>query len=131
MMYVNYFYIMISQNYSIYAGKLLFEFGRDILYFPIWWHSRGLIKIIVSMKNFLADKQKKLALIIWIKNIFRPMYGQYDWQGMLISFFMRFFQIIIRGLVMLFFSIGTIIIILLWIILPIFTVYEIIFQLFL
>ena len=122
---------MISQNYSIYAVRLLIELARDILYFPIWWYSRGLLKIIISMKDFLSDKQKKLALIIWIKNIFRPMYGQCDWQGMIISFFIRLFQIIVRGVLMLFLFIGAVVVVLIWLILPIFTIYEIIFQLFL
>jgi len=122
---------MISQSYSIYATKLLIELVRDILYFPIWWYSRGLLKIIISMKDFLSDRQKQLALIIWIKNIFRPMYGQYDWQGMIISFFIRLFQIIVRGVLMLFLFIGAVVVVLAWLILPIFTIYEIIFQLFL
>ena len=122
---------MISQSYSIYATKLLIELVRDILYFPIWWYSRGLLKIIISMKDFLSDRQKQLALIIWIKNIFRPMYGQYDWQGMIISFFIRLFQIIVRGVLMLFLFIGAVVVVLTWLILPIFTIYEIIFQLFL
>jgi hypothetical protein len=122
---------MISQNYSTYAGKLFFELAWELLYFPLWWYSKGLIKLIVSLRNFLVDKQKKLALVVWMKNIFRPMYGQYDWQGMIISFFMRLVQIIFRGLLMLSLSVLAIVVILVWLVLPIFTVYEIIFQLFL
>jgi len=37
-----------------------------------------------------------MGLGVWIKNLFVPMFQQYDWQGRIISFFMRLFQIIFR-----------------------------------
>jgi len=66
--------------------------------------------------------------MVWIKNIFTPMYGQTDWQGKLISFFMRLFQIIFRGIVMTFWLFFTFTQIAAWIALPFFISYEIIFQ---
>ena len=101
---------------------------KDIVYFPLWWYSRGLAQLVIKLKDFLLNKEKSLALLVWIKNIHKPMYGQYDWQGMLISFFMRLFQIIARGLFLLFWLVLALVIFLIWLILPIFVVYEIIFQ---
>jgi hypothetical protein len=69
-----------------------------------------------------------LALFVWIKNIFTPMYGQYDWQGRLISLFMRIVQIIFRGFVMLICVGIAVALLIIWIILPPFVVWQIFYQ---
>ena len=113
----------------IFTTKVFIEIIRDILYFPVWWYSRGLVYLSASLWHFLVNRQKGLALGVWVKNIFRPMYAQTDWQGVLISIFMRIVEIIIRSIAMLFWVIVAIVGFLLWIILPVFVIYEIIFQL--
>ncbi|MFH1522648.1 MAG: hypothetical protein ABIE43_02400 [Patescibacteria group bacterium] len=120
---------MLTNNYTVYSIKIFTELIRDVLYFPFWWYSRGLGKLIISLINFLSNKQKKLALLVWIKNIHRPMYGQYDWPGILISFIVRLFQILMRSLILLFWLIIVLAIFCFWIIFPIFIIYEIFFQL--
>ncbi len=119
---------MITNNFGLHTGKIIVDLLKDIVYFPLWWYSRGLAQLVIKLKDFLLNKEKSLALLVWIKNIHKPMYGQYDWQGMLISFFMRLFQIIARGLFLLFWLILALVILLFWLILPIFVIYEIIFQ---
>ena len=120
---------MLTNNFAIYGAKILVELIRDILYFPLWWYSRGLLSVLFWLRKFLVNKQKSLALLIWIKNIHRPMYGQYDWTGLLISFFVRLFQILVRGVIMMFWLIIALIIFCFWVILPVFVIYEIILQL--
>jgi len=120
---------MLTNNLGLYSGKILVDLLRDIIYFPLWWYSRGLKQILIKLKNFLANKEKSLALFVWMKNIFRPMYAQYDWAGILISFFVRLFQIIVRGIFMLFWLALALLALGLWLILPVLAVYEIIFQL--
>ena len=39
-----------------------------------------------------------LAIGVWTKNIFVPMFGMHDWQSRIISFFMRVVQIIGRSI---------------------------------
>jgi len=119
---------MFSQNFLTYSLKISGEIVRDILFFPLWWYSRGLVMFFKKLAVFLSNKQKSLALIVWIKNIFRPMYGQTDWQGKLISIFMRLMQIILRSFVMLFWVVIALIFFCVWIILPPFALYEIFFQ---
>ena len=120
---------MTSTNSFIFYGlQIIAELVWDVLYFPVWWYSRGLLNLIKSLLNFLADKQKSLALIVWLKNIFRPMYGQYDWQGMLISFFMRLVQIIFRSLILLFWLILVLAVMAFWLLLPPLVAAEIILQ---
>lgn len=119
---------MPSNSFIFYSLQIFSELIRDILYFPAWWYGRGLLNFAGGLKEFLSNKQKSLALLIWIKNIFRPMYAQYDLAGMLISFFMRLAQIVFRSFIMLFWIIFSIAAIIFWILFPVFVIYEIIFQ---
>ncbi|MFH1744682.1 MAG: hypothetical protein ABH881_00760, partial [bacterium] len=108
--------------------KILIEICKDILYFPIWWYTVGLLNFVKKNLMFLANRQKSLALLVWIKNIYKPMYGQNDWQGVLISIVMRIIQIIFRSVIMFFYTILSLISVIVWIILPLFIFYEIILQ---
>jgi hypothetical protein len=119
---------MVTNNSVLYSLKILGEIGRDILYFPLWWYSRGLLNTVLKMVEFLKQRQKALGLLVWIKNIHRPMYGQYDWQGMIISVFMRIVQIIIRSAIMLFWCVFALLAVFAWIILPLLVIYELKFQ---
>jgi len=120
---------MVTNNLPIFGIKVFSEIGRDILYFPLWWYSRGLVYLITSLFAFLKNREKALALGVWIKNILKPMYAQTDWQGILISIFMRIVEIIIRSIIMLFWAIVALAGFITWIFLPPLVIYEIIFQL--
>lgn len=119
---------IMSNSFIFYGVKILAELVEDILYFPLWWYSRGLINLLLGVKDFLINKQKALALLVWLKNIFKPMYGQYDLAGKLISFFVRLVQIIFRSIFMLCWAILAVLAIIFWILLPVLVIYEIIFQ---
>ena len=120
---------MVTNNLPVFSAKVLVEIGWDILYFPIWWYTRGLANFASSLLIFLKNREKSLALMVWVKNIFTPMYAQRDWQGILISIFMRIVEIIARSIVMLFWLIVAITGFLFWLAVPLLTIYEIIFQL--
>lgn len=121
---------MLTHNSTLYGTKILGELVGDIIYFPLWWYTAGLIRMMVAVKNFLKNREKSLAFFVWMKNIFRPMFGQYDFQGRMISFFIRLFQIFIRGIAMLFWSLLSVCFFLFWVLLPPIIIYEIYFQLF-
>jgi hypothetical protein len=70
----------------------------DFLYFPLWWYSAGLVKTIRGVGRFYRTAATDLGFWVWLKNIFVPMYGQYDIAGRLISFIIRLVQVILRGL---------------------------------
>lgn len=72
----------------------------DFLYTPGWWYTRGLWKQLRGVVGSWAARQRDLAIDVWLKNLFVPMYGQYDLAGRLISFFMRLAQIVGRGIVL-------------------------------
>ena len=115
--------------FYLYGLKLLGKSMKDIFFFPVWWYTSGLFQFLLKIKEFIVNRERGLALSVWIKNIFTPMFGQRDWQGMLISFFIRVVQIIFRGVIMIFWILLSVCLLCIWMILPILTVYEIFYQL--
>lgn len=72
------------------VAQLLFvDLIGSIAWFPVWWYTQGLGKVSNAALRALRYRAQSYAFLIWIKNFFVPMYGQYDWTGRLISVFMR------------------------------------------
>lgn len=82
------------------TGNIFVEAVLDVGRFPLWWYSRGLARTLKAVGNLLAGYARSLGLAVWVKNIFVPMFGQYDWQSRVISVFMRIVNIVGRGLAM-------------------------------
>lgn len=120
---------IVTNNFDTTLGKILADIFKDIVFFPFWWYSIGLIKTSKRLIDFVADKEKSLALFVWLKNIFTPMYGQSDWQGHLISFFIRLVQIFFRSLILIFWIIIALTAFWLWLVVPVLVIYMIIVQL--
>lgn len=78
----------------------IIDFALSILYWPIWWYSKGLLHILGLTWSWIDYYAKDLAIGIWVKNIFVPMFGQRDWQSRLISIFMRSANIVIRSIIL-------------------------------
>lgn len=108
-----------AQSVSASLARFLFQdlFG-SIIYFPAWWITRGFSYFINGYLSFLVRMQHRLAVGLWIKNIFTPMYGQYDAAGRIISFFMRSFQILARGAGFLIVAVVASVAIFIWVLLP-------------
>lgn len=98
--------------------QLIATAAKDIAYFPVWWYTRGLLDVTRGTGRMLAGQAKGLAIGVWIQNVFTPMYGQYDWQGRLISFFMRVVQIILRTIALIAWAGVAAIVLVFWIVLP-------------
>lgn len=119
---------MITNNFAIYSNKIIFGLIFDVLYFPFWWYGVGFSNIIVLLGSFLSQRQQSLAFFVWIKNIGKPMYGQTDFAGATISFFIRLIQIVFRGSIMIFWLGVVIILLSAWLLLPILVIAELYFQ---
>ena len=120
---------MLNNNLGLFSAKILAEIGRDLVFFPIWWYSQGLYLVVKKLLEFLKNQQKSLALWVWIKNIHRPMYGQKDWEGIMISVLMRVFQIILRSILMLFWVAVAVAVLAFWVLVPFVVIYQIYYQL--
>lgn len=80
------------------SGNIVLEAVMDIVRFPLWWYSHGLLRALRFAKEMIVGYERSLAVHIWVKNIFVPMFGQYDWQSRIISVFMRVVNIVGRGI---------------------------------
>lgn len=121
---------MLRTNFFIYSSGIILESLGKVLFFPVWWYSTGLAKRAKSLFYFLRDRERDLGFMIWTRNILVPMYGQSDFAGRAISFFVRLFQVIFRGLALLLYCILALIMFLLWLFLPILILFLLIFQIF-
>ncbi|MFA6393684.1 MAG: hypothetical protein WCW25_02320 [Patescibacteria group bacterium] len=132
-----YFYLLwtlmvsdiVKNNFLFYFTRLGLGLVFDILYFPVWWYTRGAVMILRRLGNMIAGEEKSLALMVWIKNIFRPMYGVRGWDGYLISFLVRFFQIIIRSIALIAAVAIALALFVLWLTLPLIAIGQVFYQL--
>ena len=99
---------------------------KEIFYFPLWWYSKGLIKALKGSWLSVKDFEQTLGLMIWVKNLFVPMFGQRDIAGRLISIGLRLFQIFWKTIALLIYIALALIFIIFWLLLPVLVIYQII-----
>lgn len=119
-----------SAKVAVNAAKLIItDLILDVFYWPIWWYTKGLYHTLMFCFDEIKEQEENLGLSIWVKNLFTPMYGQYDIEGRIISFFIRLVQIIFRLFMLLSWAIMVFFLLIVWIALPPAIIYEIIFNL--
>lgn len=91
----------------------------DLLYFPLWWYTRGLLRILRWGRETIANAERQLALGIWLKAMFKPMFQDYTWEGRLVSFFMRAMLLIFKMVMFGAWVIAVAVMICMWLALPI------------
>ena len=96
----------------------------SIVYFPAWWYTRGFFRVLKGVGNSVATYNNSLGFTIWLKNIFTPLFGQSDIWGRILSFFLRFFNIIFRGLAFLFILVLHILFVLAWLLIPLIIIWQ-------
>lgn len=82
--------------------RIVRDLTLDLLYFPIWWYSTGLMERVNGTGDLITGTARSLQIGVWVRNIFVPMYGAYDWQSRIISVFMRSVQIVGRTIALFF-----------------------------
>ncbi len=109
-----------TQNIVIQAIKsLVIDIIGEILYFPLWWYGQGLKQTALYVFRSVKNSNRDLALGLMLKSLFKPMFGQYDRTGRLISFFMRFILTFSRLVIFLLITIFYIVVIIFWLLLPV------------
>ncbi|HAZ28938.1 MAG TPA: hypothetical protein DCY48_04155 [Candidatus Magasanikbacteria bacterium] len=78
--------------------RIAIEFILDVLYFPLWWYTAGAKHTLLFCVRLFQDANLSFAPLLWLKNLFVPMFGQRDLQGRLMSIFMRFVNVIGRSI---------------------------------
>jgi len=114
-----FFYIM----FFLVLQRLIIQLVLDVLYFSVWWYSVGVMRFGVGLGHIFQDVNVYLAPLLWLRNMFVPMFGQTDIQGRLMSIFIRFFNTIFRLIVLLFLAVILLVVFVAWLIFPIFVAY--------
>lgn len=95
---------------------------------PFWWYTQGFVQMISFARQAISHYARQIALGVWIKNIFVPMYGARDWQSRIISFFMRSVQIVARSFLLFFYSLMICVLLVIYLIAPILVAVNIVFH---
>ncbi len=106
-----------SQSLKI-TGKFFLTLFLEIFYAPVWWYTGGTVWITKQINESIAGTARSVALGLWVKNIFVPMYGQYDVWGRIISFLVRLVNIIARFFWISTWGILSYLVVALWLIMP-------------
>jgi hypothetical protein len=109
--------------------RMVLEFLLDIVYFPMWWYTGGAKHAFLFCVGLFKEANSFLAPGLWLKNIFVPMFGQYDWQGRIMSFFMRVVNVIFRAIALIVWSFGICVLFFVWFAFPVFVVYMLVLSL--
>jgi len=112
--------------YLVIIQRLLLEAALDVIYFPLWWYTGGVKHAARWCFDLLKNGNRTLAPGLWLQNIFVPMFGQYDWQGKLVSFFMRTVQVVARSIALWFWLMACVVLFLMWLILPVVVLYGLV-----
>lgn len=97
---------------------MLIELVLDIVYFPVWWYTAGARHALLFCVDLVRQGNMQMAPGLWLKNIFVPMFGQYDIQGRIVSFMMRFFNVIFRSIGLLIWTLVCVALFVLWVVFP-------------
>ena len=116
--------------FIIVLQRLAIEAILDIFNFPIWWFSFGIKRALLWCMEVFKSGNAWLAPGLWITNLFVPMYGQYDWQGRIISFLMRSVQIFFRLIGLAIWLFFCIVLFVVWIAWPLAIAYGIFYALY-
>lgn len=98
----------------------------DALYAPIWWYTTGLAGTLQKLFRAAQEGASIIGIGIWIKSLFKPMYGEFSWQGRIISFFMRVVVLLFMTVQMIVWLGILLVLIVLWLVLPLALAWQII-----
>lgn len=95
----------------------------DVLRFPVWWYTTGLLRAFRFFGQEAAVGAESLSLILLFRNLLKPMYGDYTKTGRIISFFLRIILFAVRLVLYFLWLVLLLLFIVIWITLPPLTFY--------
>ncbi|MFA7662440.1 MAG: hypothetical protein WCX88_00805 [Patescibacteria group bacterium] len=116
-----------KQNFIFSTIKVtVIDILLDIIHFPVWWYSSGFIKTLKVCGLSIQNSYHDSAIGILLRNMFKPMYGEYSFTGRVISFFARIFILLFKLIQLVIWIVVLLATLLLWLGLPIIAIYQII-----
>ena len=100
-----------------------------VLYCIPWWYGKGRKAIQTMLFDHIRGFARNLHLGTLGKFLFTPMWGMTDWQSRLISIPVRIGQFVILLTVAIFYTVGLLLVLLVWLLFPVFVVYNLVYQL--
>lgn len=77
--------------------KILLSFGKEVLYFPLWWYTGGSKTYWRWAWGRVRRVEDIIAFSVMLKNIYRPLYGDYSVIGVIIGPIIRVFWFVFIG----------------------------------
>jgi hypothetical protein len=108
-----------SSRSAAVARLVVIDLFGSLIWFPVWWYTVGLQGVVAGSIARLRYRSKSYGLMVWIKNFFVPMYGQYDLVGKLVSVFMRFVVLVGRVLALAVEAVAYAVGIVVWVVAPV------------
>ena len=102
----------------------------SLIIFPFWWYTIGLKERFFNLIKGIKNLAHNLALKLMFTHIFKPMFGERSKSGRIISFFMRLILLTWRFFLFILGTLGQLLLLIIWIILPIVSFWQIINLLF-
>lgn len=119
-----------AKNILVQSSKLLIlDYVAEILYFPIWWYGQGLVNTLEYFSNGIIEANRYTGLSLLLKNLFKPMFAQYDRQGRIISFFMRLVLLVYKSLTFFLMAAFYLVTLIFWQALPVAVVFGLVYNL--
>lgn len=81
--------------------RAILSFFIELFYFPLWWYTGGAVFMFQTGRRLITAGAEILSPGLWWRYLFVPMYGQYNWQGRIMSFLVRLVQGVVRGAIFL------------------------------
>lgn len=107
---------------SIAISNAVIDSLKSIAFFPVWWYGPGFARFGRYLFLKFKNTNQQFGFTIWVKNIFKPMFGEADFSGRVISFFMRLVNIIARGVALMVVALWLLALAIIWLALPIISV---------
>ncbi len=109
--------------------RLAAEFFLDLIYFPLWWYTGGILYILKTCGDLIKAGNQMLGPGLWLRNLFVPMFGQRDFQGRAVSVLIRFGNFVFRSIGLIMWLMIVFVLLLLWVMVPLLVGYMFILSL--
>ena len=110
--------------YKIFLKDVFLDIFWEILYFPLWWYSRGLKNTFFFCIKRIKDAWHFSALSIILRSFFKPMFAQRGWDAYVLTLMVRFWQVFWRFIIISICSLFWFCVFIAWVILPFFIIYQ-------
>jgi hypothetical protein len=61
----------------------------QLLLLPVWWYTTGVTLMWQWVRRRISHRLRAMGLVLFMRHLSEPLYGDYTRSGRLISFFLR------------------------------------------